>query len=86
MGAKTTKQGSGDNGNNLVTRFTISDESGPALSIDQVNQAKFCQPRFRMIHNYFFSPYANQFLNFAQIISIEIEIMPVILREIFTDL
>ena len=39
MGARTTKQqGNSDGGNNdLVTRFTISDEGGPQLSIDQVS-------------------------------------------------
>ena len=40
MGARATKNHAGnttDQGvNNLVTRFTISDESGPPLSIDQV--------------------------------------------------
>ena len=41
MGARATKHQTGnttDQGsNNLVTRFTISDESGPSLSIDQVH-------------------------------------------------
>ena len=43
MGARATKHQTGNatdqGGNNLVTRFTISDESGPPLSIDQVFRA-----------------------------------------------
>ena len=48
MGARATKHQTGNTtdhgGNNLVTRFTISDESGPPLSIDQVLRAasKYC--------------------------------------------
>ena len=42
MGVRATKHQAGNNtgqGDDLVTRFTISDESGPPLSIDQVFRA-----------------------------------------------
>ena len=47
MGVRATKHQAGNNtgqGDDLVTRFTISDESGPPLSIDQVFRAasKYC--------------------------------------------
>ena len=60
MGVRATKHQTGnttDQGsNNLVTRFTISDESGPSLSIDQVFRVASEYRAFKteFYTNYFF--------------------------------
>ena len=61
MGVRATKHQTGNNtdqgSNNLVTRFTISDESGPSLSIDQVFRVtwEYHAYKIKFYTSYFFA-------------------------------